>query len=193
MKKLYSIVIIFGLLMLISNTVFASNHWKEENEKMDNAIRKALDSYMQTFMTENTSEQDRIKDYIFIGGGRDYNEDKLKATISFYVTSINENNTSWNKHKNICFAEFSKINNQYVLDKISRYPDNYDEFLERFEEYKKNNPTVIESTQIQGEEMTNNLANQEIDKMSNIIFISCSIVLLAVVCLIIKRFSKIRR
>ena len=118
------------------------------------------------------------------------NDDKLYVNISFIVTPVNEDNTTWNKHGDICFASFSKVDGEYVLYKISRYPDNYDKFLERFEEYKKNNTETNEITQIQSEEMINNLYGQEIEKMSNTIYISCSMVLIVMICFIITRFIK---
>ena len=197
MKKIYSIFIIFGILILISNTAFATNYMNNEEDKMrEEAFKSALDLYMQSFMTEETPEQDRIKEYIYTGFGMSSereNDDKLYVNISFCVTPVNADNTTWNRGSNHCFASFTKVDNGYEVYKISRYPDYYDEFLERFEEYKKNNPTSIESTQIQVEEMTNNFSNQEIDKMSKIIFVSCSIVLLTMVIFIITKFIKRRK
>ena len=190
MKKLYSIIIIFGILIVISNTVFATDYWKVENEKRETAIREAVDSYMQTFMTENTQEEDKIKDYMCTGYSMGGEGDGFKSTISIRVTPINENNTTWSTHGNICFARFAKVNDEYVLEKISRYPDNYDKFLERFEEYKKNKLTTAENTQIQGEKLTNSLANQEIEKTSNIIYTTCLIILLVMIFFIIKRIVK---
>ena len=193
MKKIYSIFITFVILMLISSAVFASDYENDENKKRENAIKMALDSYMQTFMTEETPEEDRIKDYIYTGYGMSEqreNDDKLYVNISFIVTPVNEDNTTWNKHGDICFASFSKVDGEYVSYKISRYPDNYDKFLERFEEYKKNNTETKEITQVQGEEMINKLAGEEIEKMSNIIYISCSIILLVMICFIIIKLIK---
>ena len=193
MKKIYSIFITFVILMLISSAVFASDYENDENKKRENAFKMALDSYMQTFMTEETPEEDRIKDYIYTGFGMSEqreNDDKLYVNISFIVTPVNEDNTTWNKHGDICFASFSKVDGEYELYKISRYPDNYDKFLERFEEYKKNNAETKEITQVQGEEMINNLASQDIEKMSNTIYISCSIILIVTICFIITRFIK---
>ena len=193
MKKIYSIFITFIILMLISSAVFASDYENDENKKRENAIKMALDSYMQTFMTEETPEEDRIKDYIYTGYGMSEqreNDDKLYVNISFIVTPVNEDNTTWNKHGDICFASFSKVDGEYVSYKISRYPDNYDKFLERFEEYKKNNAETKEITQVQGEEMINNLASQDIEKMSNTIYISCSIILLVMICFIIIKLIK---
>ena len=98
--------------------------------------------------------------------GEDKN--KLYMYITMKITPINENNTTWSKHGDICFVVFSKINDEYVVDKISRYPDNYDKFLEKFEEYKKNNSETDkkETILIQGKS-EKNLASQEIQKISN--------------------------
>ena len=192
MRKIYSIFIILGILILISNTAFARNYNNYEHKKIEEACKSALDSYMQTFMTEETPEEDRIKDYsysYYMSNKRE-NDDKLYVNIDFHVIPENKENTTWNKGISYCFASFSKVDGKYVLDKISRYPDYYDEFLERFGEYKKNNPTKIENTQIKAEEMTNNLASQEIEKMSKIIFVGCSIVLLGMAVFIITKFIK---
>ena len=195
MKKIYSIFIIFGILIMISNMAFATSYNKYEHKKIEEACKSALDSYMQTFMTEETSEADRIKDYYYlyyVSNNRE-NDDKLYVNIVVRVTPANKDNTTWNKGTDNCFASFTEIDKEYVLDKISRYPDYYDEFLVRFEEYKKNNPTIIESTQIQVEDMPNNLANQEINKISNIIFISCFIILVVMGGLIFKGIIKSRK
>ena len=84
------------------------------------------------------------------------------------ITPATENNTTWSKHGDICFVVFSKVNDEYVVDKISRYPDNYDKFLEKFEEYKKNNSETDkkETTSIQVDSQ-NNFASQEIQKINN--------------------------
>ena len=164
MKKIYSGIILFITLILISNFVFATEYWEKENKKRETAFKLALDSYMKTFMTEETPEEDRITDYTYTGFGgseKEGDENKLFITISTYVTPVNEDNTTWSKNGDYCFAVFSKVNDEYVLDRISRYPDNYDKFLERFEEYKKNNfeTPKTETTMIQGEGQ-NNLANR---------------------------------
>lgn len=170
MKKIYSGIILFIVLMLMSNFVFATEYWEVENKKIETACKVALDSYMKTFMKEETPEEDRIKDYTFSGYGMSNGEDenKIYMHITMNITPVNENNTTWSKNSNICFVVFSKVNDEYVVDKISRYPDNYDKFLEKFEEYKKNNSEIDkkETISIQGES-EKNLASQEIKKINN--------------------------
>ena len=179
MKKLCSIVILFGILILISNSVFATENWQKENKKRETAYKAALETYLEPFKAEEIPEEDRIKDYIYTGFGDGIDG---HVTISFQVTPANENSTTWSKNWNYCFAVFSKVNDEYVLERISRYPDNYDKFLERFEEYKKSNPETTENVQIKGEEVTNNLVNQEIEKISNRIYIICSVPLIIMTC-----------
>lgn len=154
MKKIYSGIILFIVLMLMSNFVFATEYWEVENKKIETACKVALDSYMKTFMKEETPEEDRIKDYTFSGYGMSNGEDenKIYMHITMNITPVNENNTTWSKNSNICFVVFSKVNDEYVVDKISRYPDNYDKFLEKFEEYKKNNSEIDKKETIQFKE-----------------------------------------
>lgn len=170
MKKIYSGIILFITLILISNLALATEYWEKENQKIKTACEVALDSYMKTFMTEETPEQDRIKDYTFTGYGMSEGEDenKLYMHISMNIIPVNEDITTWSKHGDICFVVFSKVNDEYVVDRISRYPDNYDKFLERFEEYKKSDSETDkkETISIQGESQ-NNLASQEIQKINN--------------------------
>lgn len=170
MKKIYSGIILFITLILISNLALATEYWEKENQKIKTACEVVLDSYIKTFMTEETPEQDRIKDYTFTGYGMSEGEDenKLYMHISMNTIPVNEDNTTWSKHGDICFVVFSKVNDEYVVDRISRYPDNYDKFLERFEEYKKSDSETDkkETISIQGESQ-NNLASQEIQKINN--------------------------
>lgn len=178
MKKIYSGIILFIVLMLMSNFVFATEYWEIENKKVETACKVALDSYMKTFMNDETSEEDRIKDYTFSGYGMSNGEDKNKMYmyITMNIIPVNENNTTWSKNSNICFVVFSKVNDEYVVDKISRYPDNYDKFLEKFEEYKKNNSETDkkETISVQGKS-EKNLASQEIQKISNDLIIGFGI------------------
>lgn len=169
MKKLYSIFILFGILILISSYVFASETVEIENKKRERAFKSALSSYMETFMKNETPEEDKIVSYEYSGFGTSKeSNDKLSVSISFTVKPVNEDNSSWYKYNNICFASFLKENNEYVLEKISRVPDNYDKFLERFEEYKNvlQENTKTERVTIKSQ-VQDNLENQEIHKISN--------------------------
>lgn len=192
MKKIYTGIVSFIILILMANLAFATQNMEKENKKREEAFKLATDSYMKTFMTEETPQEDRITAYEYTGfgiGAEGETEDKLPVTLSIYVTPANESNTTWSKGSNCCFAVFSKVNDEYVLDRISRYPDNYDKFLERFEEYKKNNMEAVktETLTIQGEGQ-NNLASSEIEKINSnlmlgfgVLFILSSVLL--VICI----------
>ena len=116
MKKIYSVVILFGILILISNSVVATEYWNDkENKKKENAFQSALSSYMETFMTEETPEEDRIISYEFTGYSdngetMENNQEKLTATISFRATPVNKEKTTWLEQGDYCFAVFSKVN-----------------------------------------------------------------------------------
>lgn len=177
MKKLYSSIIIFGILILISNSVFASEFWNnKENKKKEDAFKLAVSTYMDTFLTEETPEEDRITGYEMTGYGfsePDEDENKMHVSITVDVDPVNENNTTWSSYRNHCFADFTKVNGEYVLDKISRYPDNYDKFLERFDEYKNTIQESSETVIIQGEKQ-DNLAAKEIRNINNGVVIACA-------------------
>lgn len=156
MKKIYGIIIVVSILILFPKLVFATEYWEKENKKREKVYEDVLKSYMDGFKTEDTPEEDRIVSYEMNGYGLAQNgetEDKLYVSITFDVVPVNENNTTWSSYRNHCFAVFSKTNNEYILDRISRYPDHYDEFLVRFEEYKKNKKehTETKKTETQGE------------------------------------------
>ena len=56
--------------------------------------------------------------------------------------------------------------------------------------WKKEKPNLFELINNFNQETTNNLANQKIEKMSNIIVIVCSIILLVTICVIVKRIVR---
>ena len=85
----------------------------------------------------------------------------------------------------MCYIRIKVENGDYQVEYIGEAPEGYDEFAKRFEEYKKtHSQEKVENIQIQGEETDNQLANQEIEKMSNGIVIGCSVILIVVICLV---------
>ena len=82
----------------------------------------------------------------------------------------------------MCYIRIKVENGDYQVEYIGEAPEGYDEFEKRFEEYKKTySQEEVENIQIQGEETDNQLANQEIEKMSNGIVIGCSIILFVII------------
>lgn len=166
-----------------------------DNVDRSNIYLKAFENWIETFKSNNTPEEDRIIDYKWGGYGTDEsNQEKIKATVDFTVTPYNKEHTNWyyaepkkvdyngqeftiQSEKNVCYIEMTNVNGEYQVDYISTTPKNYDKFLERFKEYKNNNSEIITTAQIQAEEPEKQLANQKIEKMSNIIWIVCAIAL----------------
>ena len=60
MKKICSIVILFGILILISNSAFATENWRKENKKREEAYKSALETYLEPFKTEETPEESEV-------------------------------------------------------------------------------------------------------------------------------------
>lgn len=206
MKKITIASIIILLIISISCKIFATDNTSIENsERGQEFALDAFKEWIEGFKSEEIPENRRITDYrkglvIF----SDLNSDKAEVFIKFAVTPVSKENTDWEYsepeiidyegHKcilqdyNICCIEMSKINGQYQIDYISDKPKNYDKFLERFEEYKSTNPQNEENIQIQGQNTTTNLSqNQEIEKISNIVTIVCIAILALLVIYIFIR------
>ena len=139
----------------------------------------------------------RITSYELAGYAISYNEnEELEVSINFNVTPYSEENTVWEtKGNNIGFIKFKKINGEYEAERISEIPENYDRFLEKFEEYKSKHPDILENdTQTQsiaGKEENYN-ANETIEKISNVIFTVSLIVGIIVGMIIILTICKRR-
>lgn len=189
MKK---ILISFMITLLIfSSQVFAVEDWRKENKKREEAFEKALTELLEKYKDENIPENERILDYRYLGFGTSSVEEEelLKVYIGFIVTPYSSENTKWEDSNNICFAEFSKVDGEYKLEWISLVPKNYDKFLERFEEYQKGLEDKVEVETVQGEK-NEDLKAGKIQKMSNIIFISSSIIFGMIILLVIVKIIK---
>lgn len=189
MKK---ILISFMIILLIfSSQVFAVEDWRKENKKREEAFEKALTELLEKYKDENIPENERILDYRYLGFGTSSVEEEelLKVHIGFIVMPYSSENTKWEDSNNICFAEFSKVDGEYKLEWISLVPKNYDKFLERFEEYQKGLEDKVEVETVQGEK-NEDLKAGKIQKMSNIIFISSSIIFGMIILLVIVKIIK---
>ena len=81
------------------------------------------------------------------GISSDLESEVLTANISFNVVPYSEENTVWQKAGNSCFIRFLVENGEYKLERISELPENYDKFVEKFEEYKKEHPEIDVKTE----------------------------------------------
>ena len=201
--KVFSIfcIIIIGI-MYFSNTVLATE--STDSDERSEFIEGIFEDWIESYKSEEIPENRRITDYKLNKLGiRTISDNEYIADIEFVVTPVSIENTEWNYGEpeiglweghefiwyvktNICYIKIKVENGEYQVEYIRETPEGYDEFEKRFEEYKKTHPQEeVESTQIQGEETENLLANQEIEKMSNGIVIGCSIILLAIISFII--------
>lgn len=197
MRKILNGIVLFIILIMMSSSAFAGEKADRENKKRETAFKEALDSYMQEFMKEDTPDEDRITSYEYSGFGWNEKEEdgvkKMFANISFGTTPVNPENTTWYQYNNMCFAVFQIVDDEYVLERISRYPDNWDEFMERFEEYKKNGGNKESNKDVAVKEVQateeNSLENQEITKMSNAIFYVCLAIFMVSIIIIFIRLK----
>ena len=197
MRKILNGIVLFIILIMMSSTVFAGEKADQENKKRETVFKEALDVFMQEFTKEETPEEDKILSYEYSGHGWSEREEdgknKIFASISFNVKPVNLENTSWYEYNNMCFAVFQIVDHEYVLERISRYPDNFDKFMERFEEYKKNvdnnHEKTVEVKSVQAKVYNNN-AGLEIQKISIGIFGFCLIIFLIVFGVIISKIYK---
>ena len=210
MKKITITSIILLLIISISCEIFATNNTNIEDSSQGQEVAlNAFKEWIEAFKSEETPENRRITDYRKgLVTFSDLNSDKAEAYIKFAVTPVSKENTDWKYSEpetieydghqcisqvyNMCFIEMTKVNGQYQVDYISDKPKNYDKFLERFEEYKETNLKNEENIQVQGQNTTTSLSqNQEIERMSNIITITCiGVLVLTVIFIFIRRKTK---
>lgn len=194
MKKLYISFILIFIMFAFSSRVFA-DYDGIENIKIRQAINTAGSEWLDTFKNEETPIEKRITSYELAGYGISYDENgELDVSINFNVTPYSEENTVWEtKGNNIGFIKFKKVNGEYEVERISEIPENYDKFLEKFEEYKSKHPDILENnTQTQsiaGKEDNYN-ANETIEKISNGVFTVSLIVGIIVGIIIILTICK---
>lgn len=193
MKKICVSFII--LLLILSTQVFAIDEYDLGSNKRFEASEKALAEVLEKYKTDEVPEEERINDYKWcgMGGGIPDEQGNAKITIHFTVTPTLEENSIWkNDFQYIAFVELSVENKEYVIENVSLKPKNYDKFLERFEEYQNSETETVELQSVSAEK-TETLKTNQIEKMSNIIFISSSIVFgIIVLIVIVTKLKKIK-
>ena len=210
-SKIFSIFCIM-IISVISfyNIVFATE--STDSSERSKIVEDIFKEWIESYKSGETPENRRIIDYkLNTLGIRTISDNEYIADIEFVVTPVSIENTEWNYGEpeiglwegheviwyvktNICYIKIKVENGNYQVEYIGETPEGYDEFEKRFEEYKKaHSQEEVENIQIQGEETDNQLANQEIEKMSNGIVIGCSVILLVVICLVSVIVNKYRK
>ena len=156
MKKICITVMMFIILITFSILVEAATpngsivnvygnetkiNYEVENKKREKATKEALSTLLEKYKDIEVPEEERILEYRWNGYGLRRIEDEtteFKCTIDFSVTPYSEENTNWDKSRQMCFAEFDRIDGELILKNISLEPDKYEEFMKAFEEYEKN-------------------------------------------------------
>ena len=198
-SKIFSIFCIMIVSVIsFSNIVFATES-TDSNERSE-IVEEIFKEWIESYKSDETPENRRIIDYkLNTLGIRTISDNEYIANIEFVVTPVSIENTEWNYSEpeiivyhgheciwyaktNMCYIRIKVENGDYQVEYIGEAPEGYDEFEKRFEEYKKTySQEEVENIQIQGEETDNQLANQEIEKMSNGIVIGCSIILFVII------------
>ena len=180
---------------VVENSSKPKLNFEIENKKRSDAAKEALTELLEKYKTEEVSEEERIIDYTYTGYGVGIVEDEtkeFKCSISFIVTPYLDNGSIWQKGSQICFAQFDRIDGELILRNISLTPENYEEFLEAFEEYQNNKSNTDEMIVVPNNVKNNiNVNSSKIDELGDYIFIGSAIVLLVVVsCFIISKIKK---
>ena len=202
MKKICITVMMFIILITFSILVEAATpngsivnvygnetkiNYEVENKKREKATKEALSTLLEKYKDIEVPEEERIIEYRWNGYGLRRKEDEtteFKCTINFSVTPYSEENTNWDKSRQMCFAEFDRIDGELILKNISLEPDKYEEFMKAFEEYEKNEETMVETTGVAVD--TSYIENEkEIDELSNYIFISSAIILVILIFVVL--------
>lgn len=147
--KIVSIILLITMLTAILNCTKVYASVEADNKTREKAFEKAFTDWIEQFKSEDTPEEKRIVDYQMTGYGisSDLESEVLTANISFNVVPYSEENTVWQKAGNSCFVRFLVENGEYKLERISELPENYDKFVEKFEEYKKEHPEIDVKTE----------------------------------------------
>lgn len=198
-------LILVAVLFSNINLVYASIG---SYEKID-LTKEKICKYMDSFKENTVPEEVRIKDYQIqtIGDFGD-KEEKISSFAQVMITPYLED-SKWKENAimqnynekvfSMIFVEMSEDEyGNYVVDYIADTPKNYDKFLEKFEEYKKEHPETLQNETQTNEEIEkisatkNNFTsvNEEIAKTSNIIKICCISTIVIVAIVILFKFTK---
>lgn len=162
-----------------------------DNVRRDDIWQKPVKEWLDTFKSEYTPIEKRIKDYQICGWSVGLNNEE-QISIAFQVDAIpvDENNTEWEKYRMQGFIDMVNEDGEYKVTYLSDVPKDYDKFMEAFEEWKKTNSST-ETLVTQGENKNLSSAQeQEINIMSTSIVAGCTAVLIIIGVIAIFRIVK---
>lgn len=203
MKKVYISFIMVAILLSFMTLVEAATpngtvvsvygtnsqiNYEVENKKREVATKDALSTLLEKYKTEEVPEDERITDYMWRGYGVREIEDELtefNCTIYFSVTPYLEENTKWDESRQMCFAEFNRVDGELALKNISLTPEKYEEFIEAFEENERKKETIIEPTGIPSQSRLVVSGEAQIEKLTKLIFVGSAIILIIVITIVV--------
>lgn len=194
MRKIISIFCISIVLFSLVNNVKAVNY-KTRSQKEYEAINKAIEDYLSTYMGENVDNYDKILSYHIgtygsIGGPWKEDEVITQFVVKFSVDVPDKNNSRWLPYVNVLYLDFNYENNEYILERIYDKPDKLDKFEKAFEEYKNthNEVTNVENIKVSGEKKLS--MGEETLKISNTIYIIGIVIISISILVLIIRLKK---
>lgn len=168
------------------------NDYRKENKKREKAYEKGIQTWLEPYMTETVPENQRIKEYQIVGSAANIVGDKLKANIYVQIVPYSEN-SAWNQEfSGTVFTTFGVYDGEYLIEKALIYPENYDKFLEQFEEYQKNDSVKTEKVEVQAKKVEN-MESVQVEKMSNVMFITSAIVFVLLISIVFIQIVKRRK
>ncbi len=194
MKKIFITFILILTFVTLSIESYAKLDYNKINKQVEEISKKAVEQYAEQFKDESVPEEKRISDYSFSGYGvRENVGDDVctKYTVDFNVTPVNKDNTIW-LNTNIIFVDLKYENDEFTIEKIADKPENWDKFVERFEEYKNNkeNNEPISEKEIAISGKDTEFKNNQIVKISNYIYLFGTVLILFGVVFIIVKVRK---
>ena len=171
------------------------NNGRRFNEINKQASKMAVEQLLEPYKSEDVPENERINSYKLTGYGvsDSAEEGNYSISVSFLVEPYLKENSIWKTNtSNLCYTEYKLVDGEIEIVYLSLFPKNYDKFLERFEEYKKNNTENVEIDVVKGN-TGKDLKTVQIGKMSNTVFITSGIVFTITAIYILTKHFKLKR
>lgn len=204
MKSRKKVFLIFTLVIAIIVTFsinfqsFAdSAEDRKKNEARMEFAKEAFAEWMENLKSEETEENRRILSYQI--GGYGYSAPDENKIVSMDISFRVEPASEISEWKNdVVYRAYIKVaeneNSEFEIKYLSDKPENWDKFLERYNEWEKENADKIEVNSVQGESEEKLVEPDEITTMSNVIsIISASVFAIVVISVFFSIKRKIKK
>lgn len=194
MKKKVSFIIFLVMVILVLNTNFAfgyETYLNFDGKNRESIVIKFFNDWMEKFKSDEVPERERVLSWQISSSSQiESTNQKIRETIEFSVTPVSDN-TVWKKLNYVVIELKSSDGKNYEIEYIGQEPKNYDEFEEKFEEWKKDySEEEIKETNIISTETNNFYSNEEIVKLSNTIKIGCSFIVIIIIGIVFFKIFK---